>query len=401
MRSPRVNIRIFCGRNLVVTVSVVLSLVLIVTVQRLTKTLLLSMISGFGLFVAMNSVLRGALVELFLAAVRDRSFLTLIPAIFFIYFLGEIMDVSKDARRMTESFQKLFQGSMGAVVFIPSAIGLMPMPAGAMFTAPMVDRMGEGMSNLDKLLTNYWFRHCLEFFWPVYPAMYLLAGLTSTKIGSVSLKLSPLFFVSFLAGWVYLNGLKLPKFNKLSRSEWKQLWPLILVLSVGFMILLFKMEGWLALLLVSLLYAFLRTNHVSEAVKRTLRRLDVVPIVLLVFMFKHAMMDFGLGERVSLELTSLGLSTKFVAILLPLLSGMSTGITHASLGISYPVVVGMGGERLGLLVYVFSVLGVLLSPVHLCLILTLNYFKVDLSRAVLKMLPLIGVTAFVAYLFYA
>ncbi|HBT39651.1 MAG: DUF401 family protein [Pseudothermotoga sp.] len=384
-----------------VTVSVVLSLVLIVTVQRLTKTLLLSMISGFGLFVVMNNVLRGALVELFLSSVRDRSFLTLIPAIFFIYFLGEIMDVSKDAQRMTESVQKLFQGSMGAVVFIPSAIGLMPMPAGAMFTAPMVDHMGEGMSKLDKLLTNYWFRHCLEFFWPVYPAMYLLAGLTSMKIGVISLKLSPLFFVSFLAGWVYLNGLRLPKFNKLTRSELKQLWPLVLIVSVGFMILLFKMEGWLALLFVSSFYALVRRSHVFMSVKRTLRRLDVVPIVLLVFMFKHAMMDFGLGERVSLELTNLGLSTKLVAILLPLLSGMSTGITHASLGISYPVVVGMGGEQLGLLVYVFSVLGVLLSPVHLCLILTLNYFKVDLSRAVLKMLPLIGITAFAAYLFYA
>jgi len=359
------------------------------------------MISGFGLFVVMNNVLRGALVELFLSSVRDRSFLTLIPAIFFIYFLGEIMDVSKDAQRMTESVQKLFQGSMGAVVFIPSAIGLMPMPAGAMFTAPMVDHMGEGMSKLDKLLTNYWFRHCLEFFWPVYPAMYLLAGLTSMKIGVISLKLSPLFFVSFLAGWVYLNGLRLPKFNKLTRSELKQLWPLVLIVSVGFMILLFKMEGWLALLFVSSFYALVRRSHVFMSVKRTLRRLDVVPIVLLVFMFKHAMMDFGLGERVSLELTNLGLSTKLVAILLPLLSGMSTGITHASLGISYPVVVGMGGEQLGLLVYVFSVLGVLLSPVHLCLILTLNYFKVDLSRAVLKMLPLIGITAFAAYLFYA
>lgn len=47
-----------------VTVSVVLSLVLIVTIQRFTKTLLLSMISGFGVFVAMNGTLRSACLEL-------------------------------------------------------------------------------------------------------------------------------------------------------------------------------------------------------------------------------------------------------------------------------------------------------------------------------------------------
>lgn len=383
-----------------VTASVVLSLILIVTVQRFTKTLLLSMISGFGLFVAMNAVLRNEIVRLFLAAIEDRSFLTLIPAIFFIYFLGELMETSKDAERMSQSVQKLFQGSRGAVVFIPSAIGLMPMPAGAMFTAPMVDQIGKDLSNLDKLTINYWFRHCLEFFWPVYPAMYLLAGLTSTRIGVVSLKLLPLFLVSFVAGWLYLNGLKLPKFNKLTVSEAKQLWPLIMILSVGFMILVLKIEGWFALLLVCAFYALVKRNHVLLATKRTLKRLDVVPILLIVFMFKHAMMDFGLGKHVSVELTNLGLSTKLVALLLPLLSGMSTGITHAALGISYPVIVGMGGEQLGFLIYVFSVLGVLLSPVHLCLVLTLEYFRVDLSKALAKILPLIFVTALAGYLLY-
>ncbi|KAF2957561.1 hypothetical protein AS159_07820 [Thermotoga sp. Ku-13t] len=383
-----------------VVFSIVFSLALIIVVQRLTKILLLSMISGFGFFVFMNGVVRAAPIKLLLAALHDRSFLTLIPAIFFIYFLGEIMEISGDAENMARSVQKLFHGSKGAVVFIPSAIGLMPMPAGAMFTAPLVDYIGKDMSNLDKLMVNYWFRHCLEFFWPVYPAMYLLAGLTSTSVGVISLKLFPLFLVSFLAGWLYLNGLKLPKFNRLSRAEWKQLWPLILVLSVGLMILLFKMEGWLALLLVSSLYAMIRHEHVLEAVKRTLKRLDVVPVLLIVFMFKHAMIDFGLGERASQELTGFGLSSKLVAIVLPLLSGMSTGITHAAVGISYPVVLGMGGGEIGLLIYVFSVLGVLLSPVHLCLVLTLKYFRVDLSKTILRMLPLVLLTGLVGYFFY-
>lgn len=384
-----------------VTVSVVLSLVLIVIVQRFTKTLLLSMISGFVLFIAMNPVLRWALMRLFLASLQDRSFITLIPAVFFIYFLGEIMEVSKDAEKLTGSVQKLFDGSRGAVVFIPSAIGLMPMPAGAMFTAPMVDQMGKDISSLDKLTINYWFRHCLEFFWPVYPAMYLLAGLTSTKVGIISLKLSPLFIATFISGWLYLNGARFVKFNRLNKSDVKYLWPLLPVLSVGLLILLFKMEGWFALLLVSVFYALFRISYVPTSLRRTLKKLDVVPILLLVFMFKHAMMDFNLGESMSRELGSLGLSTKLVAVVLPLLVGMSTGITHAALGISYPVVVSMGGQQLGLLTYVFSVLGVLISPVHLCLVLTLNYFKVDLTKAFLKIIPLVAIAGFVGYLLYA
>lgn len=384
-----------------VTISVILSLALVVIVQRFARTLLLSMISGFTLFVAMNPTLRWSLVKLILASVQDKSFVTLIPAVFFIYFLGEIMEISKDAEKLTESVQKLFDGSRGAVVFIPSAIGLMPMPAGAMFTAPMVDQIGKGISSLDKMTINYWFRHCLEFFWPVYPAMYLLSGLTSTKVGTISLKLLPLFVMAFLVGWFYLNGLRFVKLNRLSKDEAKHLWPLLPILSVGFLILLFKMEGYFALLLVSVLYALVRIRYVLISLKKTMKKLDVVPILLLVFMFKHAMMDFNLGERMSQELGNLGFGMKIVAVFLPLLIGMSTGITHAALGISYPVVAGMGGQQLGLLTYVFSVLGVLLSPVHLCLVLTLDYFKVDLMKAFLKMIPLITMVGFIGYLLYA
>ncbi|MEN3007740.1 DUF401 family protein [Pseudothermotoga sp.] len=385
---------------LLVTISVILSLALVVIVQRFARTLLLSMISGFTLFVVMNPTLRWSLVKLILASVQDKSFVTLIPAVFFIYFLGEIMEISKDAEKLTESVQKLFDGSRGAVVFIPSAIGLMPMPAGAMFTAPMVDQIGKGISSLDKMTINYWFRHCLEFFWPVYPAMYLLSGLTSTKVGTISLKLLPLFVMAFLIGWFYLNGLRFVKLNRLSKDEAKHLWPLLPILSVGFLILLFKMEGYFALLLVSTFYALIRIRYVLISLKRTLKKLDVVPILLLVFMFKHAMMDFNLGERMSQELGNLGFGMKIVAVSLPLLIGMSTGITHAALGISYPVVVGMGGQQLGLLTYVFSVLGVLLSPVHLCLVLTLDYFKVDLMKAFLKMIPLVTIVGFIGYLLY-
>lgn len=159
-----------------VTASVMISLFTIILLQRFTKILIISMISGFMVFALFNRQIFFHMIKLLGASLSDGSFLTLIPSIFLIYFLGELMSVSRDSDGFSQSVQKLFEGSRGASVFIPAIVGLMPMPAGAMFTAPMIDQIGSDMSKLEKTTVNYWFRHCLEFFgqsilpcicWPV------------------------------------------------------------------------------------------------------------------------------------------------------------------------------------------------------------------------------------------
>ena len=383
-----------------VTASVMISLFTIILLQRFTKILIVSMISGFMVFALFNRQIFFHMIKLLGASLSDGSFLTLIPSIFLIYFLGELMSVSRDSDGFSQSVQKLFEGSRGASVFIPAIVGLMPMPAGAMFTAPMIDQIGSDMSKLEKTTVNYWFRHCLEFFWPVYPAMYLLASLINMPIGVVSLRLFPLFLVAFLSGWVFFNGFNFPKLKNLELSEWKKLWPIAVILSTGLMILLFKLEGWVALTIATVFYASIRNKYILEAFKRAVRKLDIIFILIIVFLYKHSMIDLQIGQKMSEELSKIGFNVLLIAILLPLITGMSTGLTHAALGISLPIVMSMGGYRLGLVTYVFSVTGVLLSPVHLCLVLTANYFKVDFIKVLGKILIPILIISVITVVFY-
>lgn len=383
-----------------VTASVMISLFTIILLQRFTKILIISMISGFMVFALFNRQIFFHMIKLLGASLSDGSFLTLIPSIFLIYFLGELMSVSRDSDGFSQSVQKLFEGSRGASVFIPAIVGLMPMPAGAMFTAPMIDQIGSDMSKLEKTTVNYWFRHCLEFFWPVYPAMYLLASLINMPIGVVSLRLFPLFLVAFLSGWVFFNGFNFPKLKNLELSEWKKLWPIAVILSTGLMILLFKLEGWVALTIATVFYASIRNKYILEAFKRAVRKLDIIFILIIVFLYKHSMIDLQIGQKMSEELSKIGFNVLLIAILLPLITGMSTGLTHAALGISLPIVMSMGGYRLGLVTYVFSVTGVLLSPVHLCLVLTANYFKVDFIKVLGKILIPILIISVITVVFY-
>ncbi len=383
------------------TFSVLVSLASVVIFQRLTRKLIISMIAGFTVFAMINPRVIFNLLKLFVASVSDSSFLTLLPSIFLIYFLGELMSISKDADLFSTSIQNLFQDTKSAAVLMPAIAGLMPMPAGAMFTAPIVDQIATDLDNLHKTAFNYWFRHCLEFFWPVYPAMYIMSSLTNVPLGKISLRLFPLFLISFLIGWIYLNGFTVPKVKRIQKEDLKKMWPLIVILSTGFMILVFKLDGWLALLIASSFYAAFRSRFILKSLIQSFKKMDIIPILLIVFLYKHSMIDLGIGQMMNVELSKAGFGTLVISITLPLIIGMSTGLTSGALGVCLPIILGMGAGNLAIIVYVFSVIGVLLSPVHLCLVLTCQYFKVDFLSVLKKVLVPIIVVAISAVLLYS
>jgi hypothetical protein len=64
-------------------------------------------------------------------------------------------------------------GQAASLVLIPAAIGLVPMPGGALFSAPLVGKTAEKSTNSPewKAAVNYWFRHILEYWWPLYPVV--------------------------------------------------------------------------------------------------------------------------------------------------------------------------------------------------------------------------------------
>ena len=56
-------------------------------------------------------------------------------------------------------------------LIVPAFIGLLPMPGGALFSAPLVDESLKGLNIKPEFMTfiNYWFRHVWEFIWPILP----------------------------------------------------------------------------------------------------------------------------------------------------------------------------------------------------------------------------------------
>ena len=106
-----------------------------------------------------------------------------------------------------------------------------------------------------------------------------------------------------------------------------------------------------------------------------------------ILIFKGILTDSHAAAAVSQELIQMHIPLVLIAVTLPLLVGMSGGIVIAFVGSTLPILVPMIqslGEVQFLPAYVMLILvsgftGVMLSPMHLCLLLSNEYFGVTLG----------------------
>jgi hypothetical protein len=106
--------------------------------------------------------------------------------------------------------------------------------------------------------------------------------------------------------------------------------------------------------------------------------------VVAVMGFKKVLESSRAVHAVSTVLSSSGVPLWLIAILIPLLIGLVTGMTIAPIGIGFPILIPLfqnDPHFLNYMVLAFAsgISGDLLSPFHLCLILTKDYFRADLK----------------------
>ncbi|MDK2786743.1 MAG: uncharacterized protein PWQ80_1422 [Thermotoga sp.] len=324
------------------TFSVVTSLITIVITQRILKKLSLSLLSGVAVLFLILRI--SSVVEIALRVLTSSSFWSLLSTVFLIYLLSGMMESSGDYRKFSKEI-------------------------------PMVKNSLPDESPLRLAVKNYWFRHTIEFFWPIYPAVVLVSELSGVHVSSVSSKLFPVFVLAFITGWLFFNGMQIPRLSR--PGSISNLFVLLPITGTGLMILAFRVPGWLALLLNTAGYTVFRRKFFLSALKSTLRKWDVFVVLFLVYCYKVAIDTMNVGEKIAHEFLEWHISPFLLLFFLPFVSGVSTGITQAAVGISLPVVLSMFSKEYAIYTYMFAVGGVILSPVHLCVVLSAKFFRVD------------------------
>ncbi len=294
---------------------------------------------------------------------------------------------------MTEASKALFRNRKAAIVSMPLLIGMIPTVGGAYFSAPMVDEAtkSQKMTQEEKGFVNYWFRHPWEFVLPLYPGIVLASAITGLKLWSIILvNLLPAALMAaggFALSMKHVEG-RIRK-TRLSRRGVLSFLPITMVLTF---VVVFRLELHMSFLLVIAgLFAVFRYRPADMA--RALRKgasLDFVVLILGVMLFKHTMEASGSVASLSEYFTALGIPLMPVLVLLPFITGVLTGLTIGFVSATFPLLMSLGGGgELSSIALAFAAgyTGVLLSPVHVCLILTREYFKADMSGIYRRTLP--------------
>jgi integral membrane protein (TIGR00529 family) len=363
---------------------------------------------GAGLLAAvLYQVNAGQMLFRYKDLLLSRGFLYLYAIIILITFLGRILKEIGYLDRLVKASENLIGGARTASAVLPGLVGLMPMPGGALLSAPLVGRVLADEKYTPELKTtiNYWSRHVMEFCWPVYPGLVLSATLTTLPIGTISLLQLPMTLIMIPVGVIFL----IRKVTNNNRGEGTLLRPLGRILL-----------GIWPILLAILIYAFtplelayailisvallLLKERPAVAEIRSAARVALSPrLLVLVFgaLSFQQMLDLSgaVGSIPKLS-TELGLPSELVIILVSFISGLLTGILFALVGLAYPLLAGyLYQPDINLanifLAFISGYVGMIFSPTHFCLILTNEHFRSDLGK-VYRLLAIPLLTLFLA-----
>jgi len=341
--------------------------------------------------------------EVFVLALIDPTTLKLMGIIVLVYILSGVLTKVESLGDLVDSLRGLVKDYRLTLAFIPTLLGLIPMPAGAMFSAPMVKEIGDraGLTPEEETFVNYWFRHIWEFVWPLFPSIILFAGLLKVEIQEVILVQLPLTIATVIVGfvWEYKNLKKettlinkkdiLLNLKKLFFGVWPILLIVILVLGT-------KTDLLFSLLIVILSLIFLNIKKISLKMLKDIIINDVdLGVVILIgsiMIFKRILQVSGGVEIIPEAFAKLGVHPFVVLFSIPFFIGMMTGIGTAALGIGLPVLLpiivqGEANLYYAMLAFTGSFVGVMISPMHLCLVVTRNYFKADMGKIYKMLIP--------------
>ncbi len=359
--------------------------------------------------------------------------LSLAAVISLILILSHSMEVCGQMERLLGNFRGLIRNPGLNLAVFPAIIGLLPMPGGAIFSAPMVRNLGarNDLSGAQLSYINYWFRHIWEYWWPLYPGVLLAIALADLDLWRFVLTLFPLTMVSVTVGYwsirPVLRGMTAD--IRSARPPLKpfltELAPILLVVILGIglgtvLTPLLKPRGidvakelGLIVALIAGIGLVWRMNRLPAAGRRDIllrpELLRMIYIVAGILIFKGVLTESRAVDAVSGDLLGWGIPLVPVTVILPMLVGGVTGLTIAFVGATCPILISMVqayGEESFLLAYmmlamVSGFVGALLSPLHLCLMLSNEYFETTLIRVYRYMLIPCAALVATALLYFA
>jgi integral membrane protein (TIGR00529 family) len=385
---------------LILAAKFLLLIVLLVLLLRWKIDLSLAVFAISLLTVALFAINLKLAVGSAWAGVSAGETLELFLIIVLVQFIGAVQKSRKMYDRLIESLNTMIGDKRLVAMVSPAIVGFLPMPGGALLSAPLVDVSTARMKLKPAFnaFLNFWFRHDWELIWPLYAGLLLFQTMSRIPMRRIILFQLPFsilhiamgLVVSFLYFRRHGIGREQPDsrngFHATLRDFFAGTWPILAVILLFFVKappLLPLPLHWALLLVAAMLSVWKKVGprEIGGIVfaKTTVRSLLVIAAVIVFQRLIEVSAAFDVLKTMHI---SLGMAVLFI-FLVSFTVGFLTGVNTAYIAIAFPVLLPLIQHLpnyfyLSLYIYVIGYAGILVSPLHLCLVLTNEYFAAPL-----------------------
>ena len=267
-----------------------------------------------------------------------------------------------------------------------SMMGLLPMPGGALLSAPIVEKGGEGVPDELKAAINNWFRHLFILIYPLSPALVASAKIAGLDLYVAMVHLLPGTFLAIILGYFFYLRQVRGAVHYDHGFSWRGLVvPLGIILSAP--VLDFTLKRAFGLGNLATVIGVLVALGLSIALAT--RSMDLRPIIRRMKPWNFALIIIGMFLYLHvfevspsrLLIAELPLPPLMLAVVAGFGLGFATGRVQLPASIIFPVylaAVAAVTPTVFALIYIAIFFGYIISPVHPCLVVTSEYFHVPI-----------------------
>lgn len=342
----------------------------------------------------------------------------LLLCLYFVMCLEVELRKSGSLHGMVVTLRNIFSSNKVTLAFMPAFLGLLPSLGGARFSAPIVQEASDGIAVDDeqKSAINLWFRHIFEFSNPLMPGVILACGIANVSIGDLIDQVGWVTILCFVLGWIFLIiPLKITDLEKATNTQhdrtidWKSLvlafGPIVtsFLLIVAFNVQAALTMGLVVVAFIPLYFWFKRPISVKSVFTESLDKKLFFNVVCILYFIQLLTVIGTLDEIVSVFNNS-SLPQAVIIACLSFIFGVMTGMGQGYIAIVMPIVALMAPGNIVLvgIAMVYGMAGQMVTPTHLCILVTVEYFKCRLWKTIGKcgVLSLLMVLIFSAWTYW-
>lgn len=339
-------------------------------------------------------------------------------ALYFVMCLEIELRTSGALAGMVHALQRIFSSTKVTLAVMPAFLGLLPSLGGARFSAPIVEEASRDLNITQehKAAINFWFRHIFEFSSPIIPGMIMACNIAGVAYSDFIMHLCWLTALAFAAGWLVLirpisddtvkAAAAAPAEHEQNMQDlWLALSPVVLTF---ILVVFFDFNASLGMGVVTagLFFVLRFTKRFVSLKEVVIGALDIKMFlnVLCILYFIQILTVTNVLNEIVVAFQNSPLPVPVIIACVTFIIGVLTGMSQGHVAIVMPIVAAMDTGNLNLagVAMAFGVAGQMLTPTHMCLVITVDYFKANFFKTLkpVVMSEIIILTIFSIYTYF-